>query len=316
MPYLLFLLLAVLPLMAQQPQVIAGKSGIEAIDTLPTYEWDIPTKHQSLAQNLLWGALLPGGSQFYTAHFTRGGFLAGIELALAFEVFYNKPLQQKQRLEESQLARDSASYYTALLLQSGAYQATWDAQRRLFLERARSINDIKLIEEDLRRSEFAWMLGLHLYGVMDGYGIWKHNQGRSTQQRSVESALWRALLLPGWGQIYNEEYGKAGLLYMSIIGGVVSYQSRQGMVDHFRERVRTAQSEGNASLANTLEEDLLFFRKKRNQYVWGLTLFYLYSIADATVDAALSDFDSPNFWALAPYWGRDLGFQVSYQLNF
>lgn len=316
MPYLLLLLLVALPIMAQQPQVIAGKSGIEAIDTLPTYEWDIATKNQSLPQTLLWGALLPGGSQFYTQHYVRGGFLAGMELALAFEVFYNKPLQQKQRLEESKLSRDSASYYSALLIQHGGYQATWDARRRYFLERARSINDIKLIEEDLRRSEMAWMFGLHLYGLMDGYGIWKHNQGRSTEQRSVESALWRALLVPGWGQIYNEEYGKAGLLYMSILGGVVSYQSRQGMVDHFRNRVQTAQAEGNGSLATLLEEDLLFFRKKRNQYVWGMTLFYLYSIADATVDAALSDFDSPNFWALIPYWGRDLGLQVSYQFNF
>ena len=73
------------------------------------------------------------------------------------------------------------------------------------------------------------------------------------------------------------------------------------MVEYFQERKATAKLEGVTGEEMTqIEEDILFFRKKRNQYIWGMALFYLYSIADAAVDAALGDFDSPLFWAIAP----------------
>jgi len=305
---ILFLGILISPLCAEGI-IVPGKSGIEAIDTLPTYEWDIPTQHNSLEKTLLLGALLPGGAQFYTQHYVRGSFLAVIETGLAFEVFYNKPLQQQIRIDDSKLARDSAEYYTRLILGSGGFNADWNAQRELFYQRIRTNNDIKMKEEDLRRSELAWMIGLHVYGLFDGYGIWKHNQGRSVESRSVRSAVWRAAVVPGWGQFYNQEYGKAGMLYMSFIGGAVSFQSRQGMVRYFEHRRHTAELEGaGSSELSLIDEDLLFFRKKRNQYIWGMTLFYLYSIADAAVDAALSDFDSPLFWAFEPTEdGRGLG---------
>lgn len=281
--------------------IVPGKSGIPAIDTLPTYEWDIPTKNNSLMTTMLLGLAIPGGAQFYTEHYVRGGFLFAIETGLAYEVFLNKPNQQEKRIRDSRKARDSVEYYTGLMIQTGTLRPEWVSARKRNLAEIRTNNDIKMKEEDLRRSELAWMCGLHLYGLMDGYGIWKHNQGRSTEQRSVIGAVWRGALVPGWGQFYNDEYGKAGMLYMSFIGGIVSLNSRQGMVEYFLERRRTASSEGaSADEISQLDEDILFFRKKRNQYIWGMALFYLYSIADAAVDAALSDFDSPLFWALIP----------------
>lgn len=281
--------------------IIPGKSGIEAIDTLPTYEWDVPTDRNDLMTTMLLGLAFPGGAQFYTQHYVRGGFLVAIEGALAFEVFVNKPMQQDKRLRESRDARDSVEYYTRLMIQTGTLRPEWVSARKRNLAQIRTNNDTKMKEEDLRRSELAWLVGLHLYGVMDGYGIWKHNQGRSTEQRTVIGAVWRGALVPGWGQFYNQEYGKAGLLYMSFIGGAVSLNTRQKMVEYYLDRRRTAVRE-NAGLEemSQIDEDILFFRKKRNQYIWGMALFYLYSIADAAVDAALSDFDSPLYWALNP----------------
>ena len=58
--------------------LLRGKTGIEAIDTLPVNEWDIPTKRNSLKYAMLF-SLLPGGGQYYTEHYVRGGFLTGIE---------------------------------------------------------------------------------------------------------------------------------------------------------------------------------------------------------------------------------------------
>ena len=47
-------------------------------------------------------------------------------------------------------------------------------------------------------------------------------------------------------------------------------------------------------------ERLTYYRKNRNQYIWGIALIYLYSIGDAAVDALLSDFDNPVHLALLP----------------
>lgn len=282
--------------------IVAGKSGIPSIDTLPPYEWDVKTPHQSLSTILALGALVPGGAQFYTGHNVRGGFLLGLELGLAYEVFYNKPMQQQKRLDDASPYRDSAGYYTRLLMQGTRLDSVpyWQKRRLYHMDKVRFYNDKKLAEEDLRRSELAWLLGLHVYGLFDAYGIWHNNQGHSVETRSVSGAAWRAALVPGLGQIYNEEYGKAGLLYMAIIGSVASFDSRQRMVDYYVKRHRTAVQEGNTTEASSTAEELTFFRKKRNQYIWGLGLFYLYSIADAAVDASLSDFDSPVYWALSP----------------
>lgn len=281
--------------------IVAGKSGIPSIDTLPAHEWDIATPHQSLPAVLGMG-LLPGGGQFYTGHNVRGGFLLAMELGLAYEVFYNKPLQQQRRMDDAAIHRDSTEYFTRKMLQATTLDsiARWQARRDFHAGRVRFYNDKKLTEEDLRRSELAWLAGLHLYGLFDAYGIWKNNQGHSVEKNEVKSAVWRAALVPGWGQIYNHEYGKAGLLYMAFIGCIASLDSRQQMVDYYVARHRAAVNEGDTEDATATAEDLTFFRKKRNQYIWGLALFYLYSIADAAVDATLSDFDSPVYWTLAP----------------
>jgi len=287
--------------LASAEGIVSGKSGIAEIDSLPVHEWDVKTPNRSLPKIMAMG-LLPGGAQFYTGHNVRGGFLLGLELGLAYEVFYNKPLQQRKRMEDAQPYRDSAADYTRRMLESFSPDsiAGWQKKRDYHAGRVRFFNDKKLAEEDLRRSELAWLVGLHVYGLFDAYGIWKNNQGHNTEKRDIRSAVWRAALVPGLGQIYNEEYGKAGLLYMAIIGCVASLDSRQQMVDYYVKRHRAAVAEGNTTEKTTAAEDLVFFRKKRNQYIWGLALFYIYSIADAAVDATLSDFDSPIYWTLAP----------------
>jgi hypothetical protein len=186
-------------------------------------------------------------------------------------------------------------------------------RRGYFVQELRSNNDKKLTEEDLRKSELAWLMGLHIYSLFDAYGIWKNNQGHSTETHTAWGGAWRAMVLPGFGQIYNGEWGKAGLLYLGITGSVVSLVSRQQMVEYYTERERVARLEGDAERITKAEEDKLFFRRKRNQYIWALALFYLYSIGDAAVDAIFHDFDIPIYWLASPEVG---GGRVEFGFRF
>ena len=163
----------------------------------------------------------------------------------------------------------------------------------------RQANDAIVEERGLRNSQIAWMAGLQLYGLMDVFGILRHAKGRADDRKSIAATVVWSALVPGSGQIRNGEWGQAGLLDMAFIGSAVSFDERQKCVNWYRQRLRVVRAESSDEVSD-LEERLSFFRKKRNQYVWGPILFYLYSIGDAVVDALLHDFDSPDHLAFAP----------------
>ena len=276
-----------------------GKTGVQSIDSLPTYEWDLETDHNSLALTLLFG-IFPGGGQYYTGHYIRGGFLTAVELALSYEVFVNKKVQKRRRFRQAKEFQNSVRVYTDKILNRRDSLSYFQDKRNQFAEKIRTFSDHKIEEEDLRKSELAWLIGVHVYGLFDAYGIWKHNQGRDVGYRPVSGALLRSLV-PGWGQLYNGEYGKAGLLYMGLFGASVSLFSRQHVINYYLDRKHALEQEdpGHADL-DGINEQILYYRKNRNQYIWGLVLIYLYSIGDAVVDAMMSDFDSPAHFAVGP----------------
>jgi len=283
-------------------QEMQHNTGVLAIDTLKRFDWDIETKNNSLSMVHLTSLIFPGGGQFYTGHYVRGGFLLAFEGALIYETLYNKFGQNREFNKNIRTYRDSVSFYQILLdsfpghPDTSAWQTRKKMQERVLLKEQNK----KKASKDLWNSEFAWLAGLHIYGMFDAYGIWANNQGHSTETHYATSALWRAALIPGWGQIYNHEYGKAGMLYMGLLGSAVSYYSRQKMVEYHLENRRHARWEEDTEGIAASTEDILFFRKKRNQYVWAIALFYIYSMADAAVDAMLHDFDSPAYFVMQP----------------
>lgn len=276
-----------------------ANTGVESIDTLQVYEWDVKTDHQSLPLTLLFG-IFPGGGQYYTGHYIRGGFITAIELGLAYEVFFNKKSQKKRRFEQAKEFQDSVALYSKKMLRSRDSLSYYTEKRNQFAEQIRSFSDRKIEEEDLRKSELTWMIGLHIYSLFDAFGIWKANQGHSVENRPVLGALLRSLV-PGLGQMYNDEYGKAGLVYMGLLGASVSIGSRQHVINYYLDRKHALEAEDpNSSNLDAIEEQILYYRKNRNQYIWGIVLIYLYSIGDAVVDAMMSDFDSPLHFVFGP----------------
>lgn len=277
-----------------------GKTGVESIDSLQTYEWDVETSHRSLALTLLFG-IFPGGGHYYTGHYIRGGFLSAVELGLAYEVFVNKRLQKDRRFKQAREFQDSVYLYSRKMLKNRDSLSYFQGKRNEYAEKIRSYSDHKIEEEDLRKSELAWLIGVHVYGLFDAYGIWANNvRGHSVEHRPVSGALLRSLV-PGWGQIYNREYGKAGLLYMGLFGASVSIHSRQNVIEYYLDRKHALEKENPYHVdLDVIDEQILYFRKNRNQYIWGIVLIYLYSIGDAVVDAMMSDFDSPAHFVLGP----------------
>ncbi|MDR1811193.1 MAG: DUF5683 domain-containing protein, partial [Candidatus Fibromonas sp.] len=290
-------------------------TGVPAIDTLKRHDWDIETNRGSLGATIGLALIFPGGGQFYTKHYVRGGFLFAFEGALIYETFFNKFRQNRLFNKNIRDYRDSVSFCQNRLdssvgLSDSSY---WQARKKIYDRILLKEESKKMASKDLWTSEFTWLAGLHIYGLFDAYGIWKNNNlGHSTETHSALSALWRAALIPGWGQIYNNEYGKAGMLYMGLLGSAVSYWSRQKMVEYHLDNLRQARAEMDSQTISAANEDVLFYRKKRNQYVWAMALFYIYSMADAAVDAMLHDFDSPVYFVMQPMFSKGLSAEAGF----
>lgn len=312
------LILAALLVAAAHPAAGQGRSGIPEIDSLPLHDWRKPGPPLAYSKALAF-SLLPGGGQFYGGHPVRGGFLLGLEAALvglsAFAYYSDIPRWRDQ-------AGDALDIADSLFLEQLAHPdraGALEGRRREMVDLARERADLAARQGDLVRSQVAWAAGLHLYGMLDAYEIAylsRHPDGRA---RSARTAMYRGLLFPGGGQLYNRRYGKFGMLWMALGASSVSAWSRQIMVEKLNQRLRTARDEQAAGVGETdgvtdLEKDRTLYRKRRNQYYWGMALLYMYAVMDGMVDAALGDFDAPHRFAISlePAGTLALGLEIPF----
>lgn len=298
-------------LIAASPVRAQGRSGIPEIDSLPIHDWRKPGPPLSYSRALAF-SLLPGGGQFYGGHPVRGGFLVGLETLLGGIAFFSLAVDVPRWRGQAGEALDSAD---ALFLQSLANpdDAGIETRRRFQVELARERADLASRQTDLARSQVAWAAGLHLYGMLDALEIAYLSRNPDGETRSARTAMYRGLLFPGGGQIYNRRYGKFGMLWMALGASAVSANSRQGVVEQLNDRIRVAREEGSSEVAD-LEKDRTLYRKRRNQYFWGMALLYMYAVMDGMVDAALADFDSPERFAFTA--GQDGTVSLALRLPF
>ncbi|MBL7192131.1 hypothetical protein ISS30_10595 [bacterium] len=100
---------------------------------------------------------------------------------------------------------------------------------------------------------------------------------------SPSGAMWRSLILPGWGQYYNRKYVKSAVTAGSELSLIyaIYYQ------DFEYNKAKRSDDDYRAK----------FYRNDRNKLIWWLTGFLLYSMADAYVDAHLINFNvSEDLW--------------------
>jgi len=277
---------------------IRPKSGIPEIDSLPLRDWEVKTSPLSFPK-AIGLSLLPGGGQFYGGHPVRGGFLVGLETILGGLAVYAYMVNIPNLDHETSRYLDSADNAARRIALGFGNQA--ELGRWVGLAREQSAMSLK--QTDLANSQLAWALGLHLYGITDALQIVSQSHAGEAQPHSVRRALLYGVLFPGGGQLYNASYGKFGLLWMALGASALSAWSRQNVVEHLNLSVNTARAENNQGLStefDALDKDRTQYRKRRNQYFWGMALLYIYATMDGMVDAALSDFDSPKRYAVGP----------------
>jgi hypothetical protein len=110
-------------------------------------------------------------------------------------------------------------------------------------------------------------------------------------KKSATVAMLASMVLPGAGQIYNESYWKA-----PVVWGVGAYfysvyrdQNRQyqSFRDAYTKSVDTVLTQGDGNLKTQRD----FYFAQRNTFGWYLAITYLVTIVDAYVDASLFNFE-------------------------
>lgn len=124
--------------------------------------------------------------------------------------------------------------------------------------------------------------------------------------KSTTIALLGSMVLPGAGQIYNESYWKAPIVWGLGYYFYSVYRNQDNLYRESKTKYETAlttyDTTTNAASKTILSKEISgyldlrkFYQRQRNEFGWYLALTYVMTILDAYVDAALYNFEvSPN----------------------
>lgn len=124
--------------------------------------------------------------------------------------------------------------------------------------------------------------------------------------KSTTIAMVSSMIIPGTGQIYNESYWKAPVVWGFTAYFYSVYRNQDRLYNEQRSLYeRTVASYDTASTkiilgklietADEYREQRDFYKRQRNEFGWYLAITYILNVVDAYVDAALFNFEvSPN----------------------
>lgn len=146
--------------------------------------------------------------------------------------------------------------------------------------------DVNVAEDEAKKAEVLVLTPGEGEGYYDSAALAEFEL--ATRRKSPTGALWRSFALPGWGQIYNGEYVKAGVM-MAAQGGTLYLAIDNYLIS--RRYLREAR-------AAPSKEERLEKLERREQYIvetefWGWLFVGVlaFSMMDAYVDAHLADWD-------------------------
>jgi hypothetical protein len=110
-------------------------------------------------------------------------------------------------------------------------------------------------------------------------------------KKSPTLAVLMSAVLPGSGQIYNQDYWKAPVIW-GLVGyfGYEYFRLNNSYKDYrdLYEQSQTPEDPNGDPNLKTLRE---FYRDQRNDFVWYFAIVYTLNLLDAYIGAHLFDFD-------------------------
>jgi hypothetical protein len=146
--------------------------------------------------------------------------------------------------------------------------------------------DINVAEDEAKKAEAAILAPLEGEGYYDTAALAELELAR--KKRSPTGALWRSFAVPGWGQIYNGKYWKAGgimaaeaaTLYMAVDNYLIA-----------RDYLRKAREAADLKIKHRNYARHDEYIVETEFWGWLFVAALTYSMMDAYVDAHLSDWD-------------------------
>jgi hypothetical protein len=121
----------------------------------------------------------------------------------------------------------------------------------------------------------------------------------AVEQHSISKATWRSVMIPGWGQMYNRKYWKAGLVWAgmatSIGFAIFNHQESARFRDAYDIRIDDNPNTSDEFEGLYTDDQLIVlettYRRWRDLSIIITVGIYAYNILDAHVDAQLFYFD-------------------------
>lgn len=113
--------------------------------------------------------------------------------------------------------------------------------------------------------------------------------------KNTTIATLASMIAPGTGQIYNESYWKAPIVWGLGYYFYSVYENQDDLYRQYRAQYDTSVTVQNPAGNSQLRGLRDFYKNQRNEFGWYLVITYLVNVLDAYVDAALFNFEvSPN----------------------
>jgi len=253
---------------------------------------------------------LPGLGQILTHHPVKGGVAMVLDLGIYYNLSQIQNTQLPKLRERIRVSGPLESLYRDSLRTVAVFDSLDSLGKATLYTSSRQARVTGLTTDrnaaadsafrnrekvqsnlDLRDPELVWAIGLHAWAVVDAFDEAWHQRHPIRSGRSGLTAGLLSAVVPGAGQVYNERYGKSAMLWMGLCGSWASQDAHQKTLDFYRREYALAVEDGRATTAISTQLDL--YRKRRNQYYWGMGLLYVYQIIDAVVDARLDEVKRP-----------------------
>ncbi len=137
--------------------------------------------------------------------------------------------------------------------------------------------------------------------------------------KSPMGAMWRSLVLPGWGQIYVENYWKAPIFIAGLGASVYFIVWNNNKFNYYQSQYDELQQNepGNTSALDKLMSQKEYYRDNRDKSYFLLGATYILAAIDAYVGANLFDFnvnDNLNM-RLMPFYDNHFCMNFSFHLK-